>query len=71
MKILVVDDDKFNLMIAKDLLEDQLEHSGILLCRNPLEVMDLLADNQIEISREERSTYRQMRSFWRLVAKQG
>ena len=29
MKILVVDDDKFNLMIAKDLLEDQLEHIGL------------------------------------------
>lgn len=31
----------------------------------------ILADDQIEISREERCTYRQMRSFWRLVAKQG
>ena len=49
MKILVVDDDKFNLMIAKDLLEDQLEHSGILLCRNPLEVMDLLASDEIGV----------------------
>ena len=49
MKILVVDDDKFNLMIAKDLLEDQLEHSGILLCRNPLEVMDLLATEEIGV----------------------
>ena len=49
MKILVVDDDKFNLMIAKDLLEDQLEHSGILLCRNPLEVMDLLASEEIGV----------------------
>lgn len=47
MKILVVDDDKFNLMIAKDSLEDQVEHSGILLCRNPLEVMDLLATEEI------------------------
>ena len=49
MKILVVDDDKFNLMIAKELLEDQLEHSGILLCRNPLEVMDLLATEEIGV----------------------
>ena len=49
MKILVVDDDKFNLMIAKDSLEDQVEHSGILLCRNPLEVMGLLETEEIGV----------------------
>lgn len=31
----------------------------------------ILTDSQIQISGEERRTYRQMRSFWRLIAKQG
>ena len=49
MKILVVDDDKFNLAIAKDLLESQVETDGVLLCGNPERVMDIISSEDVGI----------------------
>ncbi len=49
MKILVVDDEKFNLVIAKDLLVSQVENDGVILCKNPETVMDVLAAENIGV----------------------
>ncbi|MDR3588873.1 MAG: response regulator [Negativicutes bacterium] len=49
MKILVVDDEKFNLVMARDIIEAGVENDGVLLCSNPEEVMPLLARQDIGI----------------------
>ena len=49
MKILVVDDTQINLMIAKELLEFQVDNAGVLLCRDPEEVMGILATEDVGI----------------------
>lgn len=49
MKILVVDDEKFNLVVANDLLVSQVENDGVILCKNPETVMGILAAENIGI----------------------
>jgi signal transduction histidine kinase len=49
MKILVVDDEKFNLVIARDLLEAHVDNQGIILCKEPVKVMEILAAEDVGI----------------------
>jgi len=49
MKILVVDDEKFNLAVARDLLEAHVENQGVILCNDPDEVMNILALEDVGI----------------------
>ena len=49
MKILVVDDAQINLLIAKDLLELQVDNEGVLLCKNPEKVMGILETEDVGI----------------------
>jgi signal transduction histidine kinase len=49
MKILVVDDEKFNLVVANDLLVSQVENDGVILCKKPETVMGILADENIGV----------------------
>jgi two-component system, NtrC family, sensor kinase len=49
MKILVVDDEKFNLVIARDLLEVHVDNQGIILCKEPVKVMEILATEDVGI----------------------
>lgn len=49
MKILIVDDEKFNLVMAKDIIEANLEEREVLLCQSPDKVMDILERNDIGI----------------------
>ena len=39
MNVLVVDDEKFNLTVAKDLIASSVEDSEIFLCSRPEDVM--------------------------------
>ena len=49
MKILVVDDEKFNLMVAKDLLASLVETQEIILCSAPETVMTILAEKSVGV----------------------
>jgi len=49
MKILVVDDEKFNLVVANDLLVSQVENDGVILCKKPETVMGILAAENIGV----------------------
>ena len=49
MKILVVDDNQVNLMIAKELLEEHVNTDGILLCNIPETVMNVLATEDVGV----------------------
>lgn len=49
MNILVVDDEKFNLRIAQDLIETHIKDSHAFLCSSPEEVMQKLEENNIDI----------------------
>lgn len=49
MRILVVDDEKFNLIIARDIIEANIANSKLILCNSPEAVMELLAQNDIDI----------------------
>ncbi|MEN6566916.1 MAG: response regulator [Veillonellales bacterium] len=49
MKILIVDDEKFNLVTARDIIKAHVENQEILLCQSPEQVMELLAEHDIGI----------------------
>ncbi len=49
MKVLVVDDSQLNLTIAKRYLEDIPAISQILLCDDPVKVLDILQEHSIDI----------------------
>lgn len=49
MNVLVVDDSQLNLTIAKGYLEELPAITQILLCNDPLKVMGLLGDYQVDI----------------------
>ena len=49
MNILVVDDEKFNLRIAQELIETNIADSRVFLCSIPEEVLQKLEDNHIDI----------------------
>ncbi len=49
MKMLVVDDERFNLTLAKDLIEAHIPGSDVLTCKLPETVIDLLRDQEIDI----------------------
>jgi len=49
MNILVVDDEKFNLRMAQDLIENNIPDSHIFLCSLPEEVIQKLEENNIDI----------------------
>lgn len=49
MKILVVDDDRFNLMVAQGYLEVYFKDYTVFLCQDPKLVMDILEKDNIDI----------------------
>lgn len=49
VKILIVDDEKFNLVTARDIIKAHVENQEILLCQSPEQVMELLAEHDIGI----------------------
>lgn len=49
MNILVDDDEKLNLMIAKDYINSIFDKGNVILCGSPYEVMGILADQEIDI----------------------
>ena len=49
VKILVVDDFKFNLTVAKDLLEAHVKSDGVILCKEPENVMGILSAEDVGI----------------------
>ncbi len=49
MRLLVVDDAKLNLMFAQQHLQIMFPEMEIILCNDPLEVMDILKDSMIDI----------------------
>ena len=49
MKILVVDDEKFNLAIAKAVIEENVQAEGVILCNRPELVMELLEEQNIGV----------------------
>jgi|GEM_PF-505816 len=49
MNILVVDDDKFNLRMAQDLIKDNITDSHVFLCSLPEEVLHIIKQNSIDI----------------------
>jgi len=49
MNILVVDDEKFNLRIAQELIETNIPDSHVFLCSLPEEVLHQLEENNIDI----------------------
>jgi len=49
MNILVVDDERFNLVMAKDIIEPNVADSTTILCSKPEQVMKLLEQNNIDI----------------------
>ena len=49
MKILVVDDDRFNLRVARDIITANVDHAGVLICDKPETVMELLATENIGV----------------------
>ncbi len=49
MNILVIDDEKFNLRMAQELIETNIPDSHILLCNLPEEALTILENNSIDI----------------------
>jgi two-component system NtrC family sensor kinase len=49
MNILIVDDEKFNLRIAQELIETNVADSQVFLCRKPEEAIQKLEENNIDI----------------------
>ncbi len=49
MNILVVDDEKFNLAVAKSFIENLLPDAIIITCSKPETVMDILATERVDI----------------------
>lgn len=49
MKVLIVDDEKFNLVVANDLIAQSDIYCETILCSNPWEVADILNSNNIDI----------------------
>ncbi|BCZ45082.1 hypothetical protein psyc5s11_11490 [Clostridium gelidum] len=49
MKILVVDDDKFNLTIANDFIKKAPIECEVILCNKPTEVQRLMEENKFDI----------------------
>lgn len=49
MKIMIVDDEKFNLVMARDLIEAHVENDEILLCQSSENVMDMLMKQDIDV----------------------
>lgn len=49
MKILVVDDEKFNLVMARDIIISNVVGSEVVLCNSPQNVMTMLTQNEIDI----------------------
>jgi DNA-binding response OmpR family regulator len=49
LKILVVDDDRLNLLVAQGYLKSIFEKEEIVLCQNPEEVMGILETGEIDI----------------------
>lgn len=49
MRFLIVDDEKFNLVMAKDIIQTKLEDQEILLCQSPEDVMSMLDQHDIDI----------------------
>jgi len=49
MNILVVDDEKFNLRVAQELIETNIANSHVFLCSVPEEVLQKLEQNSIDI----------------------
>ena len=49
MNVLVVDDEKFNLTVAKDLIASSVEDSEIFLCSRPEDVMLILEQEDIGV----------------------
>lgn len=49
MNILVVDDERFNLAIAKEIITANIEKAEVLLCTSPEEVIPLLAQTPIDV----------------------
>ena len=49
MKILVVDDERFNLAIAKEIVVANVEKAEVLVCNMPEVVMDLLAQTPVDV----------------------
>jgi len=49
MNILVVDDERFNLKLAQDLIEIHIADSQVILCSVPEEVLKKLEENTIDI----------------------
>jgi len=49
VKVLVVDDEKFNLIIARDLIVSQVETAEVILCSHPEEVMEILEHEDIGV----------------------
>ena len=58
MRVLVVDDDKLNLCIAKDYLHKFFPEYLVLICQNPVLVMKILEKvlNVINVLYEEHKT---------------
>ena len=49
MNILVVDDEKFNLIMAQDLIKENIIDSQIFLCNSPEKVIQKLEEYNIDI----------------------
>lgn len=49
MNILIVDDEKFNLRMAADLIKENIPASDIFLCNMPEFVIDEIEKNQGEV----------------------
>lgn len=49
MKLLIVDDEKFNLVMAKDIIQNHFENQDIILCQSPENVMEMLEQHNIDI----------------------
>ena len=49
MKILVVDDEKFNLTIANDIIKKSNIECEVILCNDPVEVLSMMEENNFDI----------------------
>ena len=49
MKILVVDDEKFNLTIANDFIKKSGIECEVILCNDPVEVQRMMAEKIIDV----------------------
>jgi two-component system, NtrC family, sensor kinase len=49
MKIMIVDDEKFNLVMARDLIKAHVENDEILLCQSSENVMDMLMKQDVDV----------------------